>query len=205
MDSLLGNGDSRMLLDGALDTTTRTLVDYVQPIFVLDERGRPELLGSAVLLQVGDTGLLLTAGHVLEEQRTLYSSFGDTLRALEVGEQCRVDATKDGIGPVDFGVVRLPTRWKGLLTGGKRALVPANLAFAEPVPCEEPVAFVGFPSSRAKRRPDLGIIERKPFVWVGYSGTPEDYQAQRLLQELHVLVPYGKGLPKLNGMSGGGA
>src|SRR5215471_4201266 len=49
-----------------LSATQRRIQNAVCPIYGCDERGKPYLIGSSLLLSVGDKLLLVTAAHVLD-------------------------------------------------------------------------------------------------------------------------------------------
>jgi hypothetical protein len=141
-----------------LDAAERRIQGSVCPIYVIDAREKPKLLGSSVPFRVAQRAFLLTAAHVLDEnkQTNLYVAGPEKLIALE-GSSHRVcaplgDRQSDTF---DFGFIEVTStpeeQWSRYTFN-----TPEDLD-VDDVGAEHTLyGFVGFPASKNK-----GLIGRK--------------------------------------------
>lgn len=100
----------RAFVSQRAQTLALRLAPGVRPIIAETSKG-PELVGSGVLLRVGDGGFLLSAAHVLDErQRPLFVASAGGVLAVE-GEFLTSALPASGRrddDQSDVGIVRLP-------------------------------------------------------------------------------------------------
>lgn len=101
--------DLAATINANLQEAERRIQETVCPIYGIDNRDRPQLLGSSVLLRVTTRSFLLTAAHVLDENKkktTLYVGGADTLVELTGSSHRVASSTPDrGNDTLDFGIV----------------------------------------------------------------------------------------------------
>lgn len=73
------------ILTNKIEAAVAALKSCVTPIFDVNDKGQPKLLGSAVLIQIGDEVFLSTAKHVTDGNKnsTLYIDGPSKLVVLE--------------------------------------------------------------------------------------------------------------------------
>ena len=189
--------------------------DFCTPIYAVDERGGPYLLGSGVLIDVADATYLATAAHVLDQNSdsNLYLP-GNPLVAL----RGRAAKTRAPLGDrnedsVDLGMVKLD---KAIVA----SVVQVNRIGANDIdPSDSPrrftgYGFAGYPSSQNKPRPGRKLrmsssivtvvpVEESRYAEVGahplihFAG---DFKRDAILDRSGKRVT----APDPHGMSGGG-
>ena len=141
---------------GAIDDASRSLVNSVCPLFVLQAPQRPFLIGSAVPVQIGRASVLVTAAHVLE-------SYGRaSVLTLGHGESLVLGGERRGFGhrrgstvDVDLAVIVLGDDERAKLR--ERYTFLYSSTFASTGSPEEVTFFAiaGYPQSRNKFSPRL--------------------------------------------------
>jgi len=204
-----------------LRQTLQEIEDRVQesicPIYSLDERARPYQMVSAVLLNVTPYSFLLTAAHVLDNNRqsTLYIAAGEDELVILTGESYRIPVPAIGRkgDRFDFGFILLRSTIKSRLTRFK-FLKPKDIDANDVVASQTLYGFVGYPGTKNKRRSKRTFkLSSQVF---GVTAAPIDsYNALGLNPGSHFvrnfdrrrMVDRRKGLvtgPMPHGMSGGG-
>jgi hypothetical protein len=198
-----------------LSAAERRIQNAVCPIYGCDDRGKPYLIGSSLLLSVGDKLLLVTAAHVLDWNRdtSLYVA-GPVKPILIEGDSYRTQPPKAGRDKdlADLGIIdvsNLPrVQWSRY-----RILTPADLD-VDDCPAEHILyGFAGFPVTR--NRVYLTTIKLSSMACVVVASPSDAYARLELHPATHFLgnfdrnrqVDSVKGLftgPDPKGMSGGG-
>src|SRR4051812_37101230 len=88
---------------------TPKLLEFTTPLCQLDANGKPFLVGSSVLLQLGSARFLITAGHVLDmqAQAPLVAAVSPEMWVV-AGDLSRLRTTGSGKGAddtIDIGIV----------------------------------------------------------------------------------------------------
>ena len=202
------------------EDTFEALRPYVVPIFSPDDQGRIQVEGSGVLLRVSDENFLLTAAHVLDSAtgssrentgKALYLPIRREPWELDLATDCFRSVPPEGdrrLDTLDVGLLRLRSAIaKGLSDGGYLWLVPANLELTE---VDRPsyralYGFMGYPNSQSRRNPKRKTLRRRCYQFSNTPLTPGQVTAKDLRPEAHIALPVEKrkGLPRLEGMSGG--
>jgi hypothetical protein len=203
-------------LRGALRQAERRVQHAVCPIYGINDRGEPELLGSSILLKLPTRALLVTAAHVLDknEHTTLY--FGGTERLVELaGPSFRVPRPASGRlkDTLDFGFIDIsdvaPDQWSRY-----RFVTPGDIDVDDLPVAHTLYAFVGYPETR--NRPKLGRkFQLSTTAYVLVSSASTRYAALGLNQLTHFVGDFdrrkqfdsGKAVvagPDPHGISGGG-
>jgi hypothetical protein len=207
--------ETERVLRENLRAAERRIQNAVCPIYGCDDRGKPYLIGSSLLLSVGDKLLLVTAAHVLDwnKDTSLYVA-GPVKPILIEGDSYRTQPPKAGrdgdladVGIID--VSNIPReQWSRY-----RVLTPAGLD-VDDFPADHSLyGFAGFPVSR--NRVYLTTIKPSSMACVVVASSPDAYARLELHPATHFLgnfdrnrqVDSVKGLftgPDPKGMSGGG-
>lgn len=127
----------------------------VCPIYGLDSRDRPGLVGSSVLFSVNQHSFLLTAAHVLDENKhtTLYLAGRDQLVKV-VGPSYRVAVPPAGRGSdtLDFGFILLDKAIEHELSRFT-GVAPQDIDVDDFPIMRTLYGFVGFPETQNKPLP----------------------------------------------------
>ena len=149
----MGSLDSAAILYANLQQAERRVQGAVCPIYGIDEHDRPQLIGSSVPFRLGTRSFLLTAAHVLNENRrtSLYVGGVNDLVPL-AGPSHRTGTTIDGRrgDSFDFGFIDIsdtpPEQWL------RYQFVTPDYLDVDDVPAADALyAFVGYPETRNKR------------------------------------------------------
>ncbi len=187
------------------------------PVFRESSPGTLESIGSAVLLNLGDEPLVLSAAHVLDDATTdspLYVGMHDSVRRVE-GRWFRTRIPKSGLrqdDPVDVGIARLP---RGALSAFDR---DSFLSVGELAPFrrldEGSYAVVtGYPCKKQRWTRHLEREANLYTITAACSGI-EDYRKLGVDRSHAVVLGFDqkrswtregqRTAPKLKGVSGGG-
>lgn len=194
------------------------LTKYMCPIYRVGLRGNPVLLGTAVPVEVSGESFLLSAAHVLDENRdsTLYVFMGEELTPLIAPDSCTNTLPSMGTredDPIDIACMRLETETRRALDS-VCFLKPRQLEVNEVSGAGCAYTFMGYP--HAKNGPRWGKQSLRPDPW-SYScpSVPkQDYKKLGYSPRTHVIVPFDKRqvlnadgriveAPDMKGMSGG--
>jgi hypothetical protein len=214
-----------IILDSVISTRQQELAKsaafvlskYIQPIYVEGKNVTPFLVGSGILLRVADDLFLITAAHVIEENREndLYTigQFGTT--ALEGRFYRNASEQKDHSDePFDIGVLHLNTDTVTAL-GQVNEVLPNQCAIAEPRPTRRLHLIIGYPHTKNRK---LDLRKRKVFPktfrYYTLPASPKRHGNHGLDTATHLLLdferrhvmPFGghdQTAPHPAGMSGG--
>lgn len=207
---------ARDLIQIAETLSEATLTPTV-PLYYEGDSGLPVLLGSAILLRLGEIRLLLTAGHVFDHLQTKRLAAGVPSGLLPVmGLPTRLrsprapDAKDDKI---DVGVMRLTgTVWDEL--EASNFLTWADLDMVTPTAARQTYALVGFPTSVNRRGLKGGRLTAAAFRVAGIECEGRVYEESHIDPLNHVMIGFDKNAvlgsdgprnaPDLYGSSGGG-
>ncbi len=188
----------------------------VCPIYGINDRDKPQLVGSSILLRLPTRALLVTAAHVLDENKrtTLYVGGAEQLVQL-VGPSYRVLPPASGRqgDTLDFGFIDIsdtaPDQWIRY-----RFVTPNDLDVDDVPVAHTLYGFVGYPETR--NRPLLGRkFQLSSTAFVLVPSALEPYTALGLNPLTHFVGEFDqqkqfdakKGIvtgPDPHGISGGG-
>ena len=143
---------ARTLLQRASDAATEQFRAAVRPIYGVGASSRPDQLGSSVLIEIDGIRSIVTAAHVIDDNRTmsLYVGGNDSLLPL-VAEFGATIAPKDDrrMDHYDFAVAELPIT---MLDGMEdlKFITPNEIAPRELVGDGTYLTAIGFPNSKNK-------------------------------------------------------
>lgn len=219
-----GEADLVAALDARMEAITAWVGARTVPLFLIRDGASPDLLGSAILVEMGGEHLLLTAAHVATHPDTAPgmglatpgAADGD---AMLVIEQTRVIFSDPGPSgthdddPVDVAWLTLPDDHAGKLRSRFRAIHVHDMAPADALGDDAMVVTYGFPSVRTQRVADGGLSTGgAAHLSRAISNAPTE--AERFDARTQLLVQaHGRGVtrggrriesPAPHGMSGGG-
>jgi hypothetical protein len=187
----------------------------VCPIYGVDGRDRPQLIGSSILLKLRSSSFLVTAAHVLDKNKetTLYVGGATRLVPLQ-GSSLRTRPPTSGRGydTFDIGFIDIsettPNQWSRY-----RFLTPGDFDVDDVPAAHTLYGFVGFPETRNRPLPDHKL-KLSTTVFVVVASALERYDPSGLNPLAHFLgefdrkkqVDAEKGLvtaPDPHGISGG--
>jgi hypothetical protein len=196
-----------MDLQFGLSRVETRILPYTTGLFARRSNRLPQLIGSACIVRIRDRDFMVTAAHVLRENKAS-NLFGGTrtLRPLEGGSIYRSDEVDIGVIPIE------PVMHDALLDVHR--LRPEDTD-VDDIP--EPgvlYTFTGYPSSRNKPNLHAKEISNQPTLFTGRSAplgwyrrldiAPETHVATRFrLQKARDLRTREHGAPAPQGMSGG--
>lgn len=185
---------------------------FVQPLFVDNKAKRPELFGTAFLVNADGEYFLVTAAHVLKPMNDLYfiaeaPSFRNLSGAtvLTTFRDLAAPGERDDLAVVRLSGDPLPpyAHWSGIPF--------SNLV---PQPSNRPMdgyAFIGYPSSRAKVNPVAKTVRPRHNAVVGMQLAVDGCSRLGLNPATHLVFHFdrkkissaiGDEFPVLNGLSG---
>lgn len=185
----------REFITAAADAAKNAFRDAVRPIYGASVRGRPDHLGSSVLIEIDGVKMIVTAAHVIDHNSatTLYIGGDATLDMLEGEFQItaapEADRNRDHY---DFAFAELtPKQLSGL--GDVRFVTEAEM-----VPASTPVekrlyTAIGYPNS--KNKDNLALANKVLGQLYPYSSIhcDEPVLAKRgLSRHDHVLITHHK-------------
>jgi hypothetical protein len=192
----------------------------VRPFYRIDERKRPEVVGSGVLVRVGDIYAIFSAAHVTDwrkhgrlallGERGTAEPLGELIETeppngirdddrLDIGIFLLTDEERERLGNIDFVQID-----KDTLRDGSQLDSLTHPAYEA----------IGWPLSRQNRRGKSLIVRPQPMAWAASDSSDSDYHEMMLSRSDHVILPFDKqrvvgstGIvvaPSPTGMSGGG-
>ena len=200
------------------ESLTERVLAVTFPIYGEDDRGQPDVLGSCVLLLIGDARFLVTAGHVFDLGTTRAMAVGAASGLLPmVGLATRLRSVGSSTTPaddrIDIGIVRVQhPAWEAL--GVDHFASWDELDGATPVVARHTYTLVGFPNSLNRREVTGSRINAAGYRMAGLECERDAYDAAKIDPESHVMVGFDKKkmlgaegprtAPDLYGASGGG-
>jgi hypothetical protein len=188
---------------------------YCTPVYGVDDKSQPYVVGSGTLLDIGDLSFLVTAAHVLDENAntTLYLP-GNPLVSMEgraVKTQAPLENRKSDT--IDLAIVRID---RGLID---RVVNVSTISIDQIDPTDTPqpltsYGFVGYPSSQNKPKPKrqlrlssyiLGVLPMAPERYADVGAHPSlhfagNFDRSQVMNRNSQRVT----APNPEGMSGGG-
>lgn len=193
----------------------KSLGKYVCPIYSIDEKEKLKLLGSAVLIRMNIYNFLITAAHVLKENKesTLYL-FGKSDLVELKGTAYSTPFENANHSKIEFSFMHLDeSTVKELIHFDF-----LDISFVEPndfTHQHKLYTFVGYPGTKNKPRPDIKTVKRSIFVYSNSGSDNSLYKHFKVEPYSHIIVGYEKEkginnqgeiltMPDPYGMSGGG-
>jgi hypothetical protein len=140
-------------MKAASDSAEKLFRAAIRPIYGVTESGRPNQLGSAVLIKIDDTPCLLTAAHVVDANETssLYVGGDGALVQINAEFSATLPPVEGRDGDhYDFAIAELPTTMLAEMSSLK-FITEAEMAL--PTVCGEKQFYsaLGYPNSKNKR------------------------------------------------------
>ncbi len=200
-----------------IDQLPSILPRVVIPIYVPDNRGRPVVCGSAILVRVGEHYVLATAGHVIAtnelEQRTLYMFPNRVQTPLvanwftTIGKHADHQDDRLDIAVAEIGGGFCDDTAYEFLDASRLDPDFRGRAYGD-------FCVQGFPSTATKVNNYQNKIKEKALYWRSAEADVAAYRIRPFHRESHILIPYSKeefvtvGVgkqhgPDLPGISGG--
>lgn len=182
---------SREYLDKAANAALAQFRDAVMPIYGVTDKGDPDHIGSAVLLDLREGKFLLTAAHVLDwnGKTSLYLG-ADEFVLLEFEALITVapdgDRDKDH---ADFAIARLDAEIRSKLSRAKfitEAEISRSVGPAE----GRTYACLGYPNSKNKVKPFKGTKVRPSLLPYTSTGRPVSQLPDIARDGIHILIDY---------------
>jgi hypothetical protein len=190
----------------------------VRPLFI-EEDDAPQLVGSGVLIALGEATFLLSAAHVLDERNQGTWIFGPNGLLPLTGECLFSSIPSEGrdADKLDVGAVRLSDDLARAL-GELRILTAYDLdlddrAFVDSPPSKQ-YLVVGYPASKAKPRRQTRRLTVETFVLTATALAREQYKRLEVDDFSHLALSFDQRkvtnvdgrvtAPHLYGVSGGG-
>jgi hypothetical protein len=194
------------------------LVKVVVPLYVDDEHGRPQLLGTGFFIRRSDgSTLLVSAGHVLDEgkARPVYYYSGASQKRFVTGRR----TTNRWSGSRENDLLDLAAV---LLEGDglppypaveKYPLHAASLHFAINQSSTARYGAIGFPASKSRVRDSPKEVRVAPYGLLADLAPPRDYACNGLHPKTNLYLVFnrkksfnlhgqGQSFPKPHGLSG---
>src|ERR1051326_7888115 len=191
----------------------------VCPIYSVDERGRPVLTGSAVLLRIANTHFLLSAAHVLDGNAgsTLYYGGRGPLKPLEgIAQKSSLPAgCSREDDKIDTGLMELKPNIVSDLNRQHRFLDARHLQPNDVARPDSIYELRGYPETRSKLNPTTRKVRPGPFSYLASPAGASQYTRQQVDACSHLLLKFDRNnsfngtgqritAPLPHGMSGGG-
>lgn len=159
----------------------------------VERSGVPQLVGSGVLVSIGNGVVLLSAAHVLDERHGgLFTLGTNGLVALD-GEYLYSSIPAEGRHKdiLDVGVVVLSRN----SASAAQALAPLSVSDLDldertVSPATQHYAVVGYPASKAKPRRDLRRLTAEGFLFTLLSASAEEYDKFGVGRHSHLVLSF---------------
>jgi hypothetical protein len=212
-------GPSDRLWQG-VEALANVLGRHVVPIYTQDDRARPELFASGLLVDEAGTTFIATAAHVLDalrEERPLYIYVEPKVMLRLQGKLFVTEPEPGGSrddDEFDVGVLRLDKQFAPPYPGVEKVGLPIGHLKPRALPRQRKQYFViGYPSSKSVVSHARRKVVSKPYCNVGRSATPEAYMKLGISPDSNVVLEFdrrrvrGRGtgpqaFPEPAGMSG---
>lgn len=152
----------RDLMKAASDSAEKLFRAAVRPIYGVTAGGRPDQLGSAVLIKIDDTPCLLTAAHVIDanESSSLYVGGDSALVQInaEFGATIPPAEGRDG-DHYDFAIAELPATMLAEMSSLK-FITEAEMAPPTARGEKQFYSALGYPNSKHKKDIGAGLKVR---------------------------------------------
>lgn len=169
---------------------------HVIPIYHDDERGRPSLLGSGLLVGTAEGSFLISAAHVLDPLRTgttLYVHLKEKRRLFE--KHFLSNTPEGGVrddDKLDIGVLKFEDPGAPPYLADKYP-VPIAALMAQAIPRKNKrYVVLGFPGSQSTVSLARKTVEAKPYAHECSSAPSERYGTLGLPEESHIVLQFNR-------------
>ncbi|WP_156527810.1 hypothetical protein [Bradyrhizobium stylosanthis] len=179
-------------LHSLMSSAVRGIGRAVRPVYYATGSGRPDHLGSCILLNTGSKRILLTAAHVIDENKvaSLYIPVNGTLQRLEGSGIITVAPKgKRDDDHYDFAALDLPPKLANSL-GAVRYVEPHEIQMT--IASRKPHMALGFPTSKNRKRIDHQSRRVNPQrfshggpLWLPNMGETAEYLEPHLLRLIY--------------------
>lgn len=192
-ESALSKDELRKLARRAINEAADRAGTYahaVRPIYGATAEGRPEHIGSSILIDASGTKLIITAAHVIDwnDQSSLYVGLAATelLEAEFMTSMAPNDNRDDDA--IDFAVARFPEKLLAAL--GDATFIPETMIGVPDDPSRHHFTCIGFPNSQNKKPAPCARTMRPRRRSYTSVGRPASYLPNRARDDTHVLVDF---------------
>ncbi len=183
----------RERVEKAMDSTSKSFMDSIRPIYGIGCNGKLEHIGTCLLINWKSQRLLITAAHVIDENEhgTLYLGVGDKLLPIAGQFNCTTkpdgDRKKDHY---DFAWVDIDTD-TNLSIPDDAFLFDDKLHIVNGKLYDEPCLALGFPNSKNKIYKN-SISPKFMKYWSTLRDIPDLCQKMGIPEEHHLFLDYHK-------------
>jgi hypothetical protein len=196
------------------------LLQHIVPLFADRPSGRPQLVGSSVLVSSGTSFYLVSAAHVLDELKAGHELFfyiepktirklSGNLRLTKVppGEDRKLDR-------LDIGVLKLQGPTLPPYPGVRKYPLPISAFMVNALPREaKQYLLVGFPESKSRANPAVRDLASEPCSFRNVSCPVSKYSELDVTPKHHIVLSFDvkqtvtpskeiRAFPNPRGMSG---
>ncbi len=211
------NQDIHARIQRALAAIHPEVSKYTFPLFAVNQRGRPELYASSVLVDVDDTAVLLTAAHAVYEITSTGSEVYIGASKIILLSPRFIQTSKEGKDKLDLAAIVVP---EGILRSEDMQVLPHSSLCLERSSIPPHIRCIhGFPVTKntTHKRADekRKVFTKYGLTYAGVSSSVEvDYARYGKQDNMHLALLYEQqsrnesGVivtpPKPRGISGGG-
>lgn len=155
-----------------MNTCTESLakkyLNSVKAIYGATENGKPEHIGSCVLIEHNGTKYLITAAHVIDTNKHTSLYISGESKLVQITGQCLITAAPNedrNQDKLDFSILQIPDKISTEI--GNVEYLSEREWHLDDLPNNERCCLViGFPNSRNKRiDPAKNAVRQEPFVY----------------------------------------
>ncbi len=196
------------------------LLKHIVPIFANGRGGRPQLVGSSVLVFSGPSSYLISAAHVFDELKAGHELFfyiePKTIRKLSGNlGLTKLPPGKDRKSDrLDIGVLKLQGPALPPYLEVQKYPLPISALMANALPRDgKQFLLVGFPESRSRANPTTRDLPSAPCIFRNVSGPASKYSQLDVSPQSHIVLGFDvkhtvtpqkeiRAFPNPTGMSG---
>ena len=201
-----------------INHSSKKYLSYLIPLYYINNKNRPALLGTALLIRINDKYFILTAAHVIDENKysTIYYPGKNKLKILNtVFETISLPESRNREDDIyDFAFSILNNSIVNELKN-KFSFFPVNRIDPNDIPSKDKFyTIIGFPGTKSSAIPSLKKIKSKAFAFTSVSDE-KSYKKIGVSDRTHLVLNFDKKeslnseankftSPDPHGMSGGG-
>ena len=179
----------------AAERLSPTLLKFTVPLYQVDEKSRPVLVGSGVLVALAEIRFLLTAGHVFDLNATGQLIVGVSPELFTIaGRPSRwrsIGAVKPSDDKIDIAAIRVEGGpWDALPMD--RFLNWQSIDTAIPIAARQSYALIGFPHSVNRKAIHGERIKSAAFRFAGLECEPAAYTDEEVDANQNVMLGFEK-------------
>lgn len=188
--SALEDRDNNLLV-----TRGNELLRHVIPLFRIPSNKRPELIGTALLVNHSGNSYMVSAKHVIDNMihpSTLYyyvdrdklmQLFGNVIHTI-------APSSFKGQDSYDIAVVRLQEESRPPYPGVSKDAIPSSFLKSIDLPrVGKEYIITGFPASKSRANPNRKQLKSDPSSFGVASANPAQYLSLNLQHETHLVMP----------------